>query len=592
MSCDPSYGDVALLLAMNGANGSTVFVDSSPNAFTITTSGASQSNTPTPEFDSTSGAFGGGAYVSAPITVGGPLDLQDGADFTIEAWIYPTAISGQGLILSDWSNFPGSELVKFFVNGVSAGVMQLQGAGAGAAGGIATTSASVTVNTWQFVTAVKQGSQIGVFINGVAGPPSSWGAFTGANPQTTMYCGTDSQFPVQGNAFSGSIQQLRVTKGLARYTPGVDFIPPDATFPAIPCTTVPDVVGETLSQGSTDIVTAGFIVGTVAGQASATIPVGLISDQSPEGGTPYTAGLPINLFISTGPSAIHVPNVVGLTQSDAQSLLASDLLVAQGITFEPSATVPAGIVISQGVAPGTLVTAGTTVPIVVSTGEPVTNPFDVDITVISQYANSSTILQLIKNMAQYMRQDVNFQNFYNFVWNVNTAQGFGLNIWGRIVDISRLLEIPNNLNLFGFENSQVPPGVQPFNFGVFNVPGGEVSQSYLLPDDAYRTLILVKALANISRTDAPSINRLLQNLFPNRGKAYVIDLGGMAMQFTFEFQLTITEYAILSQSGALPHPAGVRVAIVTVPAGVDLFGFAEAPGSDTFGFGVFYLPGI
>lgn len=193
-------------------------------------------------------------------------------------------------------------------------------------------------------------------------------------------------------------------------------------------------------------------------------------------------------------------------------------------------------------------------------------------------------------MNQYIRQDANFQEFYDFVWNVDTAVGFGLDNWGRIVDISRLLEIPGNLTLFGFENAETPPGVMPFNFGVFNVPGGETSSSFLLPDDAYRTLILVKALANISATTSPSINQLLQNLFPGRGAAYVIDLGGMAMQFTFEFQLSLTEYAILSQSGALPHPAGVRVSIVTIP-GSELFGFAEAsPNSQTFGNGAFYVP--
>lgn len=215
---------------------------------------------------------------------------------------------------------------------------------------------------------------------------------------------------------------------------------------------------------------------------------------------------------------------------------------------------------------------------------------NVEQTIISQHANSPTLVQLVQNMNQYIRQDANFKAFYDFVFNVDTAEGFGLDYWGRIVDISRLLEIPNVLNLFGFENDETPPGVNPFNWGVFNIAGQSVSQSYLLQDDAYRTLILVKALSNISATTAPSINQLLKNLFPGRGAAYVIDLGNMAMQFTFEFQLTVTEYAILAQSGALPHPAGVKVSIVTIP-GSQLFGFVEAlPNSQTFGNGAFYQP--
>jgi Protein of unknown function (DUF2612) len=215
---------------------------------------------------------------------------------------------------------------------------------------------------------------------------------------------------------------------------------------------------------------------------------------------------------------------------------------------------------------------------------------NVEQTIISQYANSPTLTQLVANMNQYIRQDVNFETFYDFVWNVDTAQGFGLDIWGAIVGVSRLLEVPSDIEIFGFENDETPPGVFPFNVGVFNFPGSGTSNSFLLPDSAYRTLILVKALSNISATSAPAINQLLQNLFPGRGKAYVLDLGGMAMQFTFEFALTNTELAILSQSGALPHPAGVKVTIVVIPQ-FSIFGFAEAlPTAVEFGQGQFFVP--
>ena len=129
---------------------------------------------------------------------------------------------------------------------------------------------------------------------------------------------------------------------------------------------------------------------------------------------------------------------------------------------------------------------------------------NVEETIQSEYTNSPTLLQLIQNMNGYIDQTANIQAFYDFIWNVDTAQGFGLDILGRIVDISRLLEIQSNFNLLGFENNTVPPGVQPFGYGVFNVAGNTLSASYLLPDDAYRTLILVKALANISATTAPS----------------------------------------------------------------------------------------
>lgn len=217
---------------------------------------------------------------------------------------------------------------------------------------------------------------------------------------------------------------------------------------------------------------------------------------------------------------------------------------------------------------------------------------NVNRTIISQYANSPSLGALIENMNEYIDPRVNMAAFYDYVWNVDTAVGFGLDIWGRIVGVSRLLKIPSNLETLGFSNASVPADWQPWNQGVWHT-GSEVSQSYLLPDDIYRTLILTKALSNIVATTAAALNQLLRNLFPGRGRCYVLDLGGMAMQFNFEFPITPAEYAILTQSGALPHPAGVSYSVVVIPVGptAAIFGFSEAgSASQPFDFGVFYVP--
>lgn len=213
---------------------------------------------------------------------------------------------------------------------------------------------------------------------------------------------------------------------------------------------------------------------------------------------------------------------------------------------------------------------------------------NVEQTVISQYANSPTLSRLIENMNEYIDPRVNMQKFYDFVWNVDTAQGFGLDIWGNIVGVSRLLKLPSNTQTLGFANSDIPPDWAPFNVGTF-FTGQGAGQAVRLQDDVFRTLILVKALANIIITTAASFNQLLRNLFPGRGVCYVIDNRDMSMTFYFEFDITASEYAILTQSGALPHPAGVRFNVIVIPAGV--FGFAEQGGTaEPFDQGTFYQP--
>lgn len=185
--------------------------------------------------------------------------------------------------------------------------------------------------------------------------------------------------------------------------------------------------------------------------------------------------------------------------------------------------------------------------------------FDYERTILSQYANSPTIRQLIKNMDAYINPRVNIYNFYSLVWNVDTAVGYGLDVWGRIVGVGRVLEIAT-VDFFGFTG---PFGVsgEPFNQAPF-YHGQTLTANYALLDGPYRALILAKALANITDGAIPSLNAILLRLFPNRGDAFVTDDGGMAMTYTFKFALTAVEAAIVTQSGVLPKPDGVTVTYV------------------------------
>ena len=212
----------------------------------------------------------------------------------------------------------------------------------------------------------------------------------------------------------------------------------------------------------------------------------------------------------------------------------------------------------------------------------------VEDTIISQYGNSPTLLQLIRDMDQYLDPTADLDAFYSFVWDVETARGFGLDIWGRIVGIGRTLLIAPPVDYFGFNEAAGSAhsfGEAPFYNGV-----PPISETYILQDDAYRKLILTKALANISATNAAALNQLLQNMFAGRGRCYVNDLGGMGLRYVFEFSLTQYEYAIMTQSGALPRPAGVDATLFQSP--LPLFGFSEAGASAApFGEGVFIPEG-
>lgn len=218
-------------------------------------------------------------------------------------------------------------------------------------------------------------------------------------------------------------------------------------------------------------------------------------------------------------------------------------------------------------------------------------PFQWRDTVISQYANSPILLALIESFNAAVDRTEDLDRFFGLIWNVDTAEGYGLDVWGRIVGVSRVLSLPSGSYL-GFEEE---PDFDPFNQSPF-YDGNASTSNYYLQDQAYRRLILAKAFANITDGSIPSLNTLLIFLFERVGRAfsgpafgfeespdgepfgqapfsgggsaanvYVADDGGMTMRYVFGFVPTPVELAIVEQSGVLPKPVGV-LATVEVPA--------------------------
>lgn len=184
--------------------------------------------------------------------------------------------------------------------------------------------------------------------------------------------------------------------------------------------------------------------------------------------------------------------------------------------------------------------------------------FDVWTTILSQYANSPTLTGIIQNMAEALDPTADLNAFYDNIWNIASAQGYGLDVWGRIVGVERAIHVqvtewfgfseaePGSLS---FDNTQVYAytpalgfaegrGFFPFGAGSFNLSqqwfssgqaqgggafynGSALTSIYELPDLSYRTLILAKAAFNITNGSIPAINRILMTLLPGRGNAFV-----------------------------------------------------------------------
>lgn len=186
--------------------------------------------------------------------------------------------------------------------------------------------------------------------------------------------------------------------------------------------------------------------------------------------------------------------------------------------------------------------------------------FDAWVPILSQYRNSPNLDAMILAFNSAMDQTENISNLYDMIWNVLTATGFGLNVWGRIVNISRTIAIPGGIQYLGFDEAGAGNWTG-FGQGIL-FSGGSSTVNYVFDDSDYRRMILAKAATNIWNGSTPAFNQILLNLFPGRGGCYVVDHLNMNITLTFNFILTPQEIAIVQFSGALPAPTGIAVSIL------------------------------
>src|ERR1700721_4223472 len=93
-------------------------------------------------------------------------------------------------------------------------------------------------------------------------------------------------------------------------------------------------------------------------------------------------------------------------------------------------------------------------------------PFDPWNTIISQYANSPVLDALIPSFDSALDQTENFDNYFDAIFNVDTAFGYGLDVWGRIVGIDRVIHVPIGGPYLGFDEANDPTNEQPFGKGI------------------------------------------------------------------------------------------------------------------------------
>jgi hypothetical protein len=208
----PSGGTTLLVNGMNaGAYDATAIND-------METVGNAQVSTAVSKFGGSSMYFDGtGDYLLTPSN---PAYGLASSNFTIEAWVYVTSSSEPYQPVVKAVGSGSNNLMFIDYSGGSTGVLSSQ------SGGTAATRSGVTLNTWHHLAVVRNGTSVTCYVNGVGG--TSQTIDPGSSGSVSLLVGYDGGTS-PARYFNGYIDDLRVTRGVARYT--ANFTPPTQAFP-------------------------------------------------------------------------------------------------------------------------------------------------------------------------------------------------------------------------------------------------------------------------------------------------------------------------------------------------------------------------
>lgn len=209
---DTHFSAVSLLLRMDGVDGSATFTDSSGFPKGVAAAGNAKISTAQSKWGGSLMLVGSGDYLSAPAHV----DFVFGTgDFTVELWINTTTAAEKALV----DQYYGSESWQL---AVKSGKLSWYSEGLALAGAV-----SVNTGTWHHVAATRSAGILRFFVDGV--PDGTVTLNTNYSRQVALGIGAQVASRNPGSDFPGRIDEVRITKGVARYT--ANFTPPAEPFP-------------------------------------------------------------------------------------------------------------------------------------------------------------------------------------------------------------------------------------------------------------------------------------------------------------------------------------------------------------------------
>lgn len=197
--------------------------------------------------------------------------------------------------------------------------------------------------------------------------------------------------------------------------------------------------------------------------------------------------------------------------------------------------------------------------------------FSVDLmrALLWQYNDAARLEALVRQKQQWYdaNQSAFWSDWVADVFDLRTANDFGLSVWAIILDIPLVVA------------SAVDPVDKPiWGFGQYreNFTNGNFAaiSSSALSTEQKRLVLRLRYFQLVNDGAVTEINAFFAYLFAPLGPAYVKDGYDMRARYVFEFPMSSALEVVLTEFDLLPRPAGVKVDYVIL-GDADGWGFGR-----------------
>lgn len=200
---DPYWDQVSLFLKMEGTNNSTTFTDEKEHS--ILAVAPAKITTAMYKNGTSSADLSGGRLEISPSS-----DFNFGSgNFTVESWVYLPSLGGYRQIADSWIHGINNYLVGEWEVIIDPSGRVIFDLATGPASYYRIQSDPIFVaGAWQHIAIGRNSGILSIFLNGVL-------RYSGG---ASGNCGISSQLVYLGRGLSGYLDDVRITKGVARYT--------------------------------------------------------------------------------------------------------------------------------------------------------------------------------------------------------------------------------------------------------------------------------------------------------------------------------------------------------------------------------------